>query len=126
MPDTTETKTGFKEGSFVILTGAVVARVGEDKDAVQKFVRGQVVTLSNEFTDIRQLLRLKAIAKAVPGKSYQATTAHIARTAAGASDDPVQAPVEDIQPIDPQNTETTASEDMSAAADALAAAQAQS
>lgn len=97
------TTTDHKTGRFVVLTSAITFRAGTDKNNVIRARRGQVVELSTQFTDVRRLLDLKAIAKATVGKTYKATTADIARHAAGASDDPVAPPVQDIQPLTPED-----------------------
>lgn len=83
-----------ESGEYVVLSSAMTATIGrieyglkKGEPIVKRFFRGQIAKLDAEFTDIANLLRLKAIA-VNDGEDKKATTATIAAKAAGAVDDP--------------------------------------
>lgn len=83
-----------KTGEYVVLSNALVATIArveyglkKGEPIVKRFFRGQIAKLDAEFTDIANLLRLKAIAPN-DGQPKVATTPTIAAAAAGAVDDP--------------------------------------
>lgn len=97
-------KRKIRKGKFVVIQSMIVVRVGADKNAVRRFPKGAVIELTDEFCDVREMIRLKAITKFIPGKfTYQGTTAAMARLASGADDDPVPAPVQAVNPIVPDD-----------------------
>lgn len=94
----------IRSAKFVVLQGAVTIRVGKSPDDTRRLVQGQVVELSNEFTNIGVLIRLKAIARVLEGThQYKMTTAAEAAAAQGAIDDPVQRPDPEALPMIPDD-----------------------
>lgn len=109
----------IRKGKFVVLASAVTLKTGPKPTDSQRFVRGQQVELTTEYTDVDKLIALGAIKKAVKGQTYEVLTAERARQNAGdAVADPAEAPVADIEPLIPEGDVTTAATGTGAASPA--------